>query len=399
MRRKEIEKKLNDIISNSQPDVLDNILARCEKNKKNEERMSILKSKKINNVTKESKKIMFSKKLVGAMAIVVLCAGGLLGFNYYNNLYKIDSIVEFDVNPSVEIKVNKNEKVIEVIALNDDGKKVLDDMDFEKVDLDVAVNAIIGSMLKNGYLTINENSILVSVKNNDEKKANKLKEKISEDISALLKASSIDGSILSQTYTDNESVKNTAEAKELSEGKVILINKILKANMKDSKGNNYTFDSLSNLSINELNLWLTTKKTSVENVKMTGGTASEKSYIGKDKAKQIALDHAKVSSSNTKNFEIELDADDGKLVYEIEFDTSTKEYDYEIDAKTGNIIESDVEKKDIDDDKKTNSNNSSNKNNVTSSTNKNNTTNKNNYEDDDDNDYDDDDDDDDRYDD
>ena len=41
------------------------------------------------------------------------------------------------------------------------------DMDFSGSSLDVAVNAIIGSMLQNGYLNELANSVLISVDNND----------------------------------------------------------------------------------------------------------------------------------------------------------------------------------------------------------------------------------------
>ena len=61
------------------------------------------------------------------------------------------------------------------------------------------------------------------------------------------------------------------------------------------------------------------------------------SIISRDKAKQIALSHAGVNSANIFDFEIELDRERGKLVYEISFDTRQKEYEYEILARTGEI--------------------------------------------------------------
>ena len=48
--------------------------------------------------------------------------------------------------------------------LNEEGKTILKDMDLEKVDLDVGVNAIIGSMLKNNYITVYDSNTDVTTK-------------------------------------------------------------------------------------------------------------------------------------------------------------------------------------------------------------------------------------------
>ena len=60
-------------------------------------------------------------------------------------------------------------------------------------------------------------------------------------------------------------------------------------------------------------------------------------YIGKDRAREIALDHAGLQSSQVTFIRTELDWDDGRAEYEVEFYTGGKEYDYDIDALTGDI--------------------------------------------------------------
>ena len=65
--------------------------------------------------------------------------------------------------------------------------------------------------------------------------------------------------------------------------------------------------------------------------------------IGYAKAKSIALNHAGVSESKAYDMDIELDDEDGKLVYEIEFKSGNMEYDYEIDARTGAILKHESE--------------------------------------------------------
>ena len=66
---------------------------------------------------------------------------------------------------------------------------------------------------------------------------------------------------------------------------------------------------------------------------------SEVTLITLEEAKQIALDHAGLSSGQASFIKAEMDHDDGIKKYEIEFYFNNIEYNYEIDANTGNILE------------------------------------------------------------
>ena len=334
MKRKTVEDRINKVFSDSVPDVLDNILKVCEEKKGFDYDM-----KKYKITEKKSSRFRLYNFIgVGAVACVAI-----IGFiNLYNN-DRVESVIGFDVNPSVELKVNKNERVIDVDALNKDGEVILKDMDFENVDLDVVVNALIGSMVKNGFLTVDENSILVSVKSNNSDKEVELKNNITKEVNSILKSVSIDGSILSQTLDDNKKIEKLADKYDISIGKAKLVSDVVDSGLTNSKGEVYNEESLVKLSINELNLLLTSKNANISDVTYNGVSASEKSYIGNDKAKEIALDNAKLSSSDAFGLEVEFDCDNGKLVYEVDFESKNKDYEYEIDAKTGNIIKKDVE--------------------------------------------------------
>ena len=66
--------------------------------------------------------------------------------------------------------------------------------------------------------------------------------------------------------------------------------------------------------------------------------------ITADKAKEIALSDAGLTSGQVTFVYAELDRDDGRLVYDVEFYTADyKEYDYEIDAGTGAILSKDFD--------------------------------------------------------
>ena len=67
-------------------------------------------------------------------------------------------------------------------------------------------------------------------------------------------------------------------------------------------------------------------------------SASDGSYIGKARAKEIALDHAGLTAGQVTFVYVELDYDNGNWEYEVEFYRNSTEYDYEIDATTGAIL-------------------------------------------------------------
>lgn len=75
----------------------------------------------------------------------------------------------------------------------------------------------------------------------------------------------------------------------------------------------------------------------------TGTTGNSGSYIGTDRAKEIAASDAGVKVSDATFTKSELDLDDGVYIYEIEFYTGSAEYEYEINAATGAIIDKDME--------------------------------------------------------
>ena len=71
----------------------------------------------------------------------------------------------------------------------------------------------------------------------------------------------------------------------------------------------------------------------------TGASAAgSRNYIGAAQARNIALNHAGLTASDVTFFRTQLDYDDGRAEYEVEFWKDRTEYDYEIDAVTGAIL-------------------------------------------------------------
>lgn len=64
----------------------------------------------------------------------------------------------------------------------------------------------------------------------------------------------------------------------------------------------------------------------------------DKNLISKEKAKDLAISHAKIKNTDVESFKIKNDIENGKPVYEIKLYTKNYEYDFELDAKTGEVL-------------------------------------------------------------
>lgn len=153
-------------------------------------------------------------------------------FSYYMIVLQSQATVYLDVNPSIQFELNSREEVISAEAANQDGEIILEDMDLKHTDLDVAVNAIFGSMVKHGYLSQAENMVLLSVDSSNPNKSEKLRTEISKEISSCLDSMVGSASVFDQdVYVDDE-LKAMAEQYEITPGKAELIRKLTSENPK-----------------------------------------------------------------------------------------------------------------------------------------------------------------------
>lgn len=315
MKDNSIESRLRSAVSHAAPDALDDILSACD-------------HEKGKVIYMEKKRTSPLRSFAAIAAVLVLVIAGIFAVKNLggSTADTLAAVVSLDVNPSIELNVDKNETVLSAKGLNADGKTVLGDMQLDGSKLDVAVNAIIGSMLQNGYLDDMANSILLSVSGVDGYNAETLRSQLAANVNKQLK----NCAVLSQDVSgaDSETVK-LAEKYGITVGKAALIQQIVKADSRHS------FDELAALSINELNLIADGK--SLGGIDFTG-KASSKAYIGSDAALDIALGHAKLSKSEVRNIEIELDYEYGSMVYEVEFESGAVEYEYDINAADGDIL-------------------------------------------------------------
>lgn len=400
MTNEKMEQRLASAVEKTAPNDVNGVLSRCDERK----------GTVIPMTTKKTTKKRWTTLAAACLALVLLGGGGI----FYQQAHAVASVVSLDVNPSIELKVSRSEKVLVCTPLNEDAKAILADMgdgaDLKGAKLDVAVNAIVGSLVRNGYLNSISSAIMISVEDNDTARAEKLQRELTSTVDGVLQTSEAKASVLTQTLTQDAGLAQQARENSISTGKAALVNRVLALNPA------LKFDALAKLSVEELKdlaeagapaMLIGTDKamdiaaaafgkastakmaySAVDpelgespahyEVEITSQTGEEFEYkvdaytgaileskreaadgtevpvvqpskpaptgdIGYAKAKSVALNHAGVSENKAYDMEIELDDEDGILVYEIEFKSGNMEYSYEINAATGAILKHEAE--------------------------------------------------------
>ena len=410
MTKENMEQRLASALEKTAPDDVRGVLSRCEARK----------GTVINMTTKKSAKRSWTTIVAACLAVILLGGGGA----FYQRANAVASVVSLDVNPSIELKVNRSEKVLSCTPLNDDAREILAGMDggadLKGAKLDVAVNAIVGSLVRSGYLDSISSAIMISVEDKNTTRAEKLQRELTSAVDGVLQTSAAKASVLTQTLTQDAAREQQARENNISTGKAALVNRVLALNPSLS------FDALAALSVEELKDLAEAGAPAMPIGKAAAAYAAEQyagttaldsvtaevdaeldespahyevelhtawgefeylvdAYAGKvlsgqkdlliafaqnaapqpaqpseqkpapseatkdigyAKAKSIALDHAGVREAQAYDMDIELDDEDGRLIYEVEFKSGNMEYDYEIDAATGAILKHEAELED-----------------------------------------------------
>ena len=138
-----------------------------------------------------------------------------------------DATVYLDVNPSVELDVNRLGRIVSTEAENEDGRIILDDMDLRGTEVDVAMNALLGSMVKHGYLSQAQNTLLISVNGKNGSRTAALRSRLSADAGHTLETLLGNGVVLGQTVERDDEAEDIAAHYSITPGKAVLIQRIV----------------------------------------------------------------------------------------------------------------------------------------------------------------------------
>ena len=342
MTDQELEQKLRTALEHAAPDDFQGVLARISPKTQTEQTPIPFEA-----AARKKKRRWAPLAAAACLALIVAAGGG--GWYLQNNT--VASVVSLDVNPSVTLNVNAKETVLSAVPVNEDGGDILAGMDLTGVPLDVAMNAIVGALLTQGYVDELANSILITVEDDDAGRGARLQQELTDQADAILANTSVNGAILSQTIQNSQQLQELSDTYGITTGKAALIQTIV-----DNGNSLHTFEELVGLSINDLNLLYTSLITAPAEPSTGDGTsgsgtaaepapaiqssgqASDSAYIGVEAAKSAAFAHAGLDASQVTMGEVDFDYEDGRMVYELEFYASGAEYEYDIDASTGAVV-------------------------------------------------------------
>jgi len=378
MKEKQILDSLQRSIDRAPIDILDKI--------KEEPRVKMLRHDDITRqeTRKFSMKNMMSYASVAAVFLFVL-------FGWMLQVTIPDSRIYLDVNPSIEIVTNRQNKVIDLIADNLDGRRITSDLDYKGKTLFEVTDEILDRMMDESYLVKDREYLLLSVYNKDENKAEQQKQSLDRRIHEHLQEKELQPIVLLQKLDKTSTIEKYAEEYGISISRMTFIRNLIILNPELKP------ETLVGLSIGEL--VRLSQGMELELDKIIDSTDFDKlqpiipgpepetepglppddlpsddpaqddlpkddlppddqsddipkgdltdddlprqpdvqdKLIGPDKAKQIALSVAKGTITD-------FDFDEDDLEYEVEIELGDLEYEIIIDARTGKILEIDID--------------------------------------------------------
>ena len=229
-----------------------------------------------------------------------------------------------DVNPSVEYTIAKSGSVKNVRSLNSDAENALSDVALGKQSVETALTRTVAAYEACGYMENGEATVLISFDSRLDANA-ELKASLSAEIQQALEQTDAVGTLVFHSeLTENAEVAKIAEEFHVSLGRADWI-------LTAANKTGLPTDEVARMSLDEL-----LKFQEVSGI----SSICVSKFISLEEAKKIALRDAKLDELTQKIVftREELNRNQGKPCYLLEFYTGTNQYHYQIDAKTGSII-------------------------------------------------------------
>ena len=98
---------------------------------------------------KKRKRNVINKYTASFASIVLLISVGIFGYFFYMTE---TAVLDIDVNPSIELSLNRFDRVVGMHAYNEDGSRILNGIDIQNKSYQDALSAIINEMTEAGYI-------------------------------------------------------------------------------------------------------------------------------------------------------------------------------------------------------------------------------------------------------
>lgn len=149
-------------------------------------------------------------------------AAGIGGVYSYENIL-VDSIVDMDVNPSFELKINKKDRVLSFTPLNEDAAQAAEGHTYKDWNVEDAVKDLYRIMEEKEYLTDDRRTVLISVENKNPNRVSQLQGQLSDCIRKTAEESKKTVRIVTQEKKKDQALNQTAQNYHISSGKLQFI--------------------------------------------------------------------------------------------------------------------------------------------------------------------------------
>ena len=249
--------------------------------------------------------------------------------------------VYLDAEPSIELDIDSNGKVLGYTATNNDGAVVLKNVDLQGVDMQTAVNTIVNRLQENGYFGVEQNSMLISVDTVNDSESEGVLSSVKNQVSRAFAESNVSCSIIAQSVETDEDLQRRAEEQGISVGKMALVDKLMGS--LDSVETLYPAE-LASLSIKQLNLIYSMRPNRNERPWEDLVSGAVNGYVSETDAVMAVLEKMNVAFSTVENYSLfvmPMPRYSKSLVYAVTIKLLEDDivYKYDVDCITGEVME------------------------------------------------------------
>ena len=168
----------------------------------------------------------------------------IIGGFSYNLYFTPRAYVDIDVNPSIELSVNRFGRIIKASPYNEEGAAILQGVNVQHMSYEDAVDILIGAMVISDYLK-QDGMVSVTIQTDDKNRENNMLGGLQTMVESLLQTHHT--SAMTNVFAVNEDVKSQAHQNHMTPAKYLAISELQRVDPT------VTYEDCRNHTISEIN--------------------------------------------------------------------------------------------------------------------------------------------------
>lgn len=189
-----------------------------------------LKRKTISALYAENKEpikqnnVFVQRKWIGALAsFFMLFVVGTISFHVYNIPA---ASINIEINPALELTINRFDRVLDAYAYNEDGEKLLAGMNLKNQKCDAVIEELVASLAQKGYLKTPESLLSVTFESKNAKMEQTLLTELTKTAQEAMSAHHCQNQV--EVFAVSSQVMGNAQNHHISPAKYIAITELQK---------------------------------------------------------------------------------------------------------------------------------------------------------------------------